>query len=83
MENSNITELSLLLIGMCTVFLILGIIYLSGNLLIFLTNKFDNNSIDKEADDHDQNVDIAVITAAVASLSGGKAHIKSIDPIKN
>lgn len=68
------TALTLLAIGMITVFVVLLVVVLTGNLLIRLVNK-----ISKEPTSQISNSTVAVLTAAVESFTGGKGRITKIE----
>lgn len=75
MENSLGSALLLLLIGMITVFLILSLVVLSGNILIKLINRFFVP--EKVVESIPLNPShVAIISAAVAQISKGR--VKSI-----
>lgn len=80
MTNSIESALSLLLIGMITVFLVLLLVVVIGNLLISLTNKFSvaENKITAEVIDKRK---IAAITVAVEIVTEGKVRIDKIEKI--
>lgn len=74
--------LTLLLIGMITVFLVLLLVVITGNLLIRIVNKYfpaeisDNPA--RGSGEIDQST-IAAITAAVTTITGGKGKITKIE----
>lgn len=75
------TALTLLVIGMVTVFLVLLLVVTTGNLLITFVNRFIGEEQTKAAR---STSDIApnkvvVITAAVEAFTGGKGHITKIE----
>ncbi len=80
MTDSIESALSLLLIGMITVFLVLLLVVIIGNLLISLTNKFSvsENKITSKVI-HKRK--IAAITAAVEIATEGKVRIDKIEKI--
>ena len=74
--------LSLLLIGMTTVFLILTLVVSGGKLLILFSNKFykeDPVLVKGHGDDED--IPAAIITAVVQYVTGGVGKIKGIKKI--
>lgn len=83
-ENSVIEALSLLAIGMVTVFVILGLIVLLAKTLIRVINLYFPESVPAQthsalyADDEV----VAVISAAVDQLTGGRGEIVEINEIK-
>jgi oxaloacetate decarboxylase gamma subunit len=85
METTLTNGLTLLLIGMSTVFFILSIIVLVGNLLIYSTNKWavQDIAIEKPNLNKDSGKHIAVITSVVSHLTSGKGKIDTITKIKN
>ena len=81
MTDNLESALSLLLIGMITVFLVLLLVVLIGNLLIRLTNQFsvaESKTISNEIDSRK----IAAITAAVEIVTEGKVRIDKIEKVK-
>lgn len=77
------SALLLMLVGMITVFLILGIVVVGGQVLIRLTNRFSPLT-NLEPSDNRSNVnkrDIAIITAVVAEVSQGKASKINIEKL--
>jgi oxaloacetate decarboxylase gamma subunit len=85
MEPTLANGLSLLLIGMGTVFFILSIIVLTGNLLIYFTNKIENPATLtlKENVITQNGKHIAAITSVVMTITEGKGKIDSIKKIEN
>lgn len=77
--------LMLMLVGMITVFAMLVIVYLVGNLIITITNKlYKEETIDKNRMVTSTNVEsakIAAITSAVNITTLGKGKITSIRKI--
>ncbi len=90
------TAFVVLLVGMTTVFVILGLVVLTGTGLIRLVNHFSpmpavesfseksNQAIPKQniAKEQISKSKLAAIVAAVDKVSGGKAQIKNIKKIK-
>lgn len=86
-EQSNwdkfMESLSLMLIGLVTVFIVLGIIILLGNLLIKAINKFFPEQVKPVAakvQAVDQNIQEA-INKAIMVISGGKKSAQKIEKI--
>jgi len=80
MEENLQMGLSMMVIGMITVFFILFFVVAGGNILIRYVNKYypiDQDTIlpDKRGSDHSK---IAAIVAAVDVVSAGKGKISSI-----
>ena len=80
------TATVLLVVGMLTVFLILGLVVLSGHLLIVLVNKLgDENlpssgAIKRKNDGSNPNpAQLAAIVAAVDAATGGSGKIDKIE----
>jgi oxaloacetate decarboxylase gamma subunit len=73
MEVEFSTALSLLAIGMITVFVVLALVVLTGNLLIRFVNRISPDQ------DGIAPVKIAVITAAVNAFTEGKGKITKIE----
>ena len=85
MENLNLA-LSLLLVGMITVFAILYLVVLIGNVVIRLTNRFitpETIAVKKEIAAGKAKptnpAKIAAVIAAVDAVTGGKGKIEKID----
>ena len=81
MTDNIESALSLLLIGMITVFLVLLLVVVIGNVLISITNKFavaPAKNITKKTID---NKKLAAITAAVEIVTEGKVRIEKIEKI--
>lgn len=91
MSSDLNTALSLLIIGMTTVFTILSLVVITGKVLIRMVNRFSPDIIPKpvlasplEVDHNDTDEsEIAAIVAAVEVITKGKGRIKSIDKITN
>ena len=79
------TALTLLAIGMITVFMVLLFVVLAGNLLIKFVNKFVPASIEPVVERAASNAiapsKSAAIKMAIDQLSGGKAEVKNIEKI--
>jgi oxaloacetate decarboxylase gamma subunit len=81
---------SLLLIGMITVFAILGLVVLTGRLLIYLVNRFDPQTRDRFIGTPKTifkpktipRAQLAAITAAVEAITEGKGKISHIEKEK-
>lgn len=73
MDGDISTALSLLAIGMITVFLVLLLVVLTGNVLIRLTNRFSQN------DDQISAAKVAAISGAVEAFTQGRGHITRIE----
>ncbi len=74
------TALTLLVIGMVTVFLVLLLVVTTGNLLIAFVNRFVGEEVPKNSgniSDISPNK-VAAITAAVEAFTEGKGHITKI-----
>jgi len=85
MSESFSTALSLMVIGMITVFFVLAIVVASGNLMIFLVNKFvpaEGKSIKKISDQPIKSSVLAAISAAVETFTEGKGKIIKIEKSK-
>jgi len=81
MATGNLeTALIVLSIGMITVFIVLGLVVLTGQLLIKIVNALQTESPPAPAVPSSiPSTHIAVITAAVAQLSEGKASVVKIE----
>jgi Oxaloacetate decarboxylase, gamma chain. len=81
-----------LAVGMATVFVILGLVVLTGNLLIKFVNRFYPVVVQQTSNRPNQLVSttkenikkskLAAIVAAVDIISGGKAKIEKIEKLK-
>ncbi len=82
MGQSINEAVKLMLTGMSTVFLILVIVVILGNLIILLTNKFSVKIVSQPEQKNDkQTIDpqkLAVIISAVETVTGGKGQVTSI-----
>ncbi len=75
------TALTLLIIGMITVFVVLLLVVLTGNALISIVNRLSPAApITSQKDEEASKV--AAITAAVEVFTQGKGHITKIDKIR-
>ena len=83
MTDPTGTALTLLGVGMITVFIVLLLVALAGNGLIWFVNKF----VPLPQPEPVPNLDtldprkVAVITAAVEAATGGKGSIKKIEKL--
>lgn len=84
METTVSNAFLLLGIGMITVFVVLSIVVLSGQLLIALINKYAPEPVkeSKLITPLISNKEIAVIAAVVDHVTMGKGKIESIEKIK-
>ncbi|MEQ9404547.1 MAG: hypothetical protein RIM99_13220 [Cyclobacteriaceae bacterium] len=71
------TALSLLAIGMITVFIVLLLVVLTGNLLIRVVNSMSNSSPDGKIDA----AGVAAITTAVEIFTEGRGQITRIEKL--
>lgn len=82
------TAILISIVGMLTVFGILGLVVLTGNSLVRIVNRYapipakvkQNPNISSSASSISQKK-IAVITAAVSAVSRGKARIEKIEKV--
>lgn len=81
MTDTIESALSLLLIGMITVFLVLLLVVVIGNLLIRITNQFSVAAGETITEEIDKKK-IAAITAAVEIVTEGKVRIDKIEKVK-
>lgn len=81
-ENLNIA-FQLLIVGMLSVFFILGIVVGLGRLLIFTVNKYSPKVLEKPATKlvSTENQEIAVLTTVVEIVTQGRGKVKSIKKI--
>jgi len=86
MDESINTALTLLGVGMITVFIVLLCVVIAGNLLISFVNKFQPISVEKpkskKASNEINTSTVAAINAAVEIFTKGKGTITSISKIK-
>ncbi len=91
MSQALETALTLLVVGMTTVFLILGLVVLSSRLLILLVNRYFPDPI--FASDPHRSVGkrrrglppekLAAIVAAVEVFTGGRGRVDKVEPAPN
>ncbi|MEM9820461.1 MAG: OadG family protein [Bacteroidota bacterium] len=92
MNQDLSTAFVVLAVGMATVFVILGLVVLTGNLLIKFVNRFYPVAVQQpqrptipplitKPAKTIQTSQMAAIVAAVDMVSGGKARIKKIEKI--
>ena len=86
MDDTLQDALQLLLVGMTTVALILGLVVLTGRLLIAVVNRTTpkrrsgpTNRPAPPPGDHTDPKVVAVLAGVVEHITHGKGHIKSID----
>ena len=81
MNYSLSSALLLMLIGMITVFIILGIVVFAGNVLIRIVNRFTIVEIPKKEKDLEDisSEHIAVIAAVVSEITHGQGQIIKMD----
>lgn len=84
MESTVSNAFLLLGIGMITVFAVLSIVVLSGQVLIALINKYAPEPVKKSKliTPLISNKEVAVITAVVEHITQGKGKLESIEKIK-
>ncbi|MEM9324058.1 MAG: oxaloacetate decarboxylase [Bacteroidota bacterium] len=76
------TALTLLLIGMITVFVVLLLVVLVGNLLIFFVNRYLSPQ-DQDPDSTGISAkEVAVLTATVEVITQGKGVIERIEKLR-
>lgn len=78
MSNSILDAITLMLVGMMSVFIVLTFVVVGGNLLIRFINKYYPVSISEQSDNRSDNKTIAVIAAAVHHVTKGKGKIDDI-----
>jgi oxaloacetate decarboxylase gamma subunit len=79
MTTSIANALTLMVIGMITVFVVLFLVYLTGRLLIQLVNRWTPEKPDSsDPVQHISNDKIAAITAAIEAVTQGQASITNI-----
>ena len=73
-------SLTLLVIGMITVFLVLLLVVVTGNILIAIVNRFigEGEAKSNKISPSTSSNKVAVITAAVEAFTEGQGHIKKI-----
>lgn len=79
MENEISQALTLLGIGMITVFVVLSLVVVVGNVLIRFINRFAPISDVPSKAAEISNAKIAAITSAVDMITGGKGRITKIE----
>lgn len=83
MENILSKAFSILLTGMITVLLILGLVVVVGNLLIRITNKFwplpETNNINENSPGFLTSGTVAAIVAAIETITVGKGKVTKIE----
>lgn len=88
MESNISNALVLLVIGMITVFLILALVVISGNILIKLVNKYTPEPTKKFLrNDRSATVTapetLAVIATEVKTVTAGHGKVESIQKVEN
>lgn len=85
METELMNALSILIVGMVTVFLILWLVVIIGNVLIRITNRFspvaETNTSKEVAGASGNKNTIAAIVAAVDTLTNGKGKVTNIKKV--
>jgi oxaloacetate decarboxylase gamma subunit len=84
MEHSISDALSIMIVGMVTVFIILWLVVLIGNLLIRITNKYwPEAEVSKKVAvvSTSSQGTIAAIVAAVDSVTNGKGKVTNITKV--
>lgn len=81
MNGELSTALSLLAVGMITVFVVLMLVVIVGNVLISLVNRFFAEEITAISEEIPKSK-IAAISAAINIITEGKGRIKNIDKIE-
>lgn len=79
MENEISQALTLLGIGMITVFVVLSLVVVVGNLLIRIVNRFAPVTTSPEKTTDVSSAKVAAITAAVELFTAGKGRITKIE----
>lgn len=82
MEPTISSALSLLLIGMITVFLVLFLVVVTGNLLIRLVNRFVSEELAQPSPASIEPNKLAAITAAIETITQGKGKITKVEKLK-
>ncbi|MEQ8581078.1 MAG: hypothetical protein RIC30_08725 [Marinoscillum sp.] len=77
MDSTLSTAFSLLGIGMITVFVVLLLVVITGNLLIRVVNRL----APVPADDQLEKTRLAAITAAVSIFTEGKGHVTRVEKL--
>ncbi len=85
MEQSLSNAFSILIVGMATVFLILWLVVVIGNLIIRITNKWAPEPENKQKGGNSNTPDsgdrVAAIVAAVEAITGGKGKVTKITKV--
>lgn len=81
MEQVLSNAISIMVVGMITVLLILGMVVVIGNLLIRITNKFwpQSEGLGKNKPGSIPSGTVAAIVAAVEAVTGGKGKVTNIE----
>ena len=79
MENEISQALTLMGIGMITVFVVLSLVVVVGNVLIKIVNRFAPLQVVASKEPEISNSKIAAITSAVEIITGGKGRITKIE----
>ena len=87
MTASIETGLLLMIVGMSTVFVVLGIVVYTGKMLILTVNRFAGGQpgeIHQSADSQSDptGAKIAAITSAIQMVTGGEGHITNIERLE-
>ena len=82
MTSDISTALTLLVIGMITVFIVLFLVVLTGNLLIMLVNRYSFSEKRAEEDGPVDSRKIAAIVAAAEVITSGEGSVSKIEEIK-
>ena len=79
MSDNLALAFQLLLTGMVTVFLILGMVVLLGRLLIYIINRYSPDSLpDRQDDEIIARKKLAVLSSVVEVITNGKGVIQSV-----
>jgi oxaloacetate decarboxylase gamma subunit len=81
MEPSLYSALSLLVVGMITVFAVLSLVVFTGNLLIRVVNAYTAEQIPIPATSKIEPKKLAAITAAVEVVTKGEGQITKVEKI--
>lgn len=82
MTTTLANALTLLLIGMITVFTVLALVVGLGHLLIYLTNKWTGDTPAPPMASGASAAEVAAIVAAVDVVTKGQGHVVSIESKK-
>ena len=76
--------ITLLLIGMITVFVILTLVVIGGKILIAAVNRFGSGvrSAQEVESAQDEEITVVVLAAVVEHITSGKGAISSIEKLK-